>query len=131
MPDVQHGFDFERDFAARNGLELVPGSGNQWHNTQDLTGFSARWQLKSTRFKSYPLNHDELAELELACLGPGGTGELPLFAVNFEQRGTTYVVMRESDFHRITKEELKLTRETKVEARREKASTPQLLREDS
>jgi hypothetical protein len=129
-PDTEHGFAFEEDFAERNGLEQVPGSGNQWHNTQDVHGFKARWQLKSTRFKAFPLEQDDLLALEYACLGPGGTGEIPLAAVNFEQSHRSYVVMREEDFHRITQEKLVLTRQTKVEAKLERARVPEILREE-
>lgn len=132
VDDQGHGTAFEEAFARRNGLDRVPGSGNQWASKLDVEGLGARWTLKSTKFRSFPLSLDVIQELLEACEGVGGTGEIPMGAVELDNRHTkeTIVFMRESDFNRIQQEQISLTRETKADARRREATVPQLLREE-
>lgn len=131
--DQLRGGLFEKKFAKRNGLQQVPGSGNQWTSKLDLKGLGARWTLKSTKFRSFPLSMDIVEEMVEACEGPGGTGEIPMGAVELDNRhdGEVIVFMRESDFNRLQQEQISLTRETRAEAKRRAAEVPQLMREDS
>jgi hypothetical protein len=66
-----------------------------------------------------------------ACEGPGGSGEMPMWAVRLmNDPEHDYVVMRKSDFLRFQKEELVFARESKADAKRRKASIPELMRDD-
>lgn len=114
------------------GLEPVPGSGSQWHSKLDVHGLGARWSLKSTKFGSFPLSTDFFDELREHTQGPGGTGELPLGAIeiNSGRDPEVVVVMPEWVFKLLASERLELVRESKAEARRRRASVPQLLRDD-
>lgn len=132
MPDTDHGTQFEIDFAKRNGLDRVPGSGSQWHSKMDVHGKSVRWSLKSTRFASFQVSRVLFEELAEATGGVGGTGEIPMLAVQLQARTANppvVVCMLEEDFRRLATEHLELVRESKAEARRRAASTPQLLRD--
>lgn len=129
-PDTQHGFDFEEFLAGMLGLEQVPGSGSGPFWKLDLQGFASRWSLKSTQFKSYPLNVDDIDEAEAACLGPGGTGEVPMFAVRIHDDNHILVCMSPDTFKRIASGELKIGIESKGEARRRQSSIPALFREE-
>lgn len=125
------GGEFEERFAREMGLDRVPGSGNQWISQLDLKGFAARWSLKWTRFRSFQLDTDLIDEAVIACEGPGGTGEMPLWGVELNDNPDyDLVIMRKSDFKRMTQEELVLSRESKADARRRLAGVPQLLREE-
>jgi hypothetical protein len=127
--DMESGRDFEVAFAKEMGLEPVPNSGATWHSKLDLRGFSARWSLKWTGKLSYVLSRATLEEAQEATDDPGGgTGEMPLWA--FDVAGDWYVLVRASDFKRITSEELVLSRESKAESKRRTADVPQLFRED-
>jgi hypothetical protein len=130
VPDTQHGFDFEETFAREMGLDPVPGSGNQWHSKLDETGFGARWGLKSTQFKSYPVSQGEIDEVVMACEGPGGAGEMPLWAFRIGDDEHVLIGIRPVDFKRLAAGELVLARETKAESRRRRASIPILLRDE-
>lgn len=129
-PDTQHGFDFEDSFAERNGLDKVPGSGNQWHSKLDLHGFSIRVSCKSTQMKSYPVNVGDIDEAREACYGPGGTGEIPVWAIRIHDDDHVMVMVEESTWRRMTQENMVMSKQDVASARRERASVPALLRED-
>lgn len=130
QPDQQHGFDFEEKLAADLGLDQVPGSGSGPIWKLDLQGFTARWSLKSTQFKSYPMNVDDIDEAVDVCLGPGGTGEVPMWGIRIHDDDHILICMTPDTFKRIASGELKLTQESKGEARRRRASVPALFREE-
>lgn len=126
------GNRFEAEFAAEMGLERVPGSGNQFHSKLDETGFGARWSLKATIFKSFPLSTELIDEaVEATVSAVGGTGELPLWAIRLEDNSEyDLVVMRKADFKRITSEGITLSSNTKAEERRARASMTILERQE-
>lgn len=130
--DADYGTEFEEQFAVRNGIRRVPGSGSQWHSKLDVHGRGARWSLKSTKHQSFSIGTELIRELVIGCLGSGGSGDIPLGAVELDNRDTKQVVvfMREEDFRDLMSERMELSRETKGEARRREASVPQLLREE-
>ncbi len=125
------GREFEEQFAEELGLKLVPGSGSQWHSKLDVKGKGARWSLKATRHRSYSLSCDDLEELAVACYGLDGDGSLPLMAIRLyaEDDPVEVVVMLKDDFLPIVRGEYTLAQETKVNARRRLANTPELLRD--
>lgn len=132
MPDTQHGFDFEEYLATLFGMERVPGSGNQFHAKLDVTdsGMLSRWSLKSTKHKSYPISQAEIDEAVFACEGPGGKGEIPVWALRVGDDDHILICFRPHDIKRIMEEEIKLVREDKTDAKLRRASLPELLRDD-
>ena len=129
----QLGRDFEKELATEFGLKQVPGSGAVWHSKLDIHGNDARWSLKSTDLVSFPITLTDIREAFEACYGPGGDGSIPLFAVRMQQIDEDFVVMRKEDFIAFHADDLKLINSDErpqVAARKKRARTPELLREE-
>jgi hypothetical protein len=130
--DSKRGYSFEEDFAREMGGDLQPGSGNQWWCKQDIDGLKKLWQLKSTTTKVNPLNLDVIKDTIDAVEAPGGVGGDYEPGWALEIGGEVFVMERLSDWKRrfTEHEKLSLGLETKGEAKRRAARSPQLLRED-
>ena len=128
----QLGREFEDDLALEFGLDVVPGSGNQWHSKLDLQGNEARWSLKFTLQNQFPLTYNDLVEAIKACEGTGGDGAMPLWAVRFGVSDDDFIILRKDDFKRLAAGELELVNEAKPKAaqRKAKARVPRLLRNE-
>lgn len=121
---------FEHDLAEELGIQRVPGSGSQWHSKLDIQGKGTRWSLKYTDEKGINLTRATLAEAILACGGIGGTGETPVWATRLNGMDD-FVTMRLSDWKSFFMENNAFKIEqSKVQERRARAKTPQLMRED-
>ena len=123
------GREFEKEFAKEFGLELIPGSGNQWYSKLDVMGRGARWSLKATEKNSASISKDTIEEAILACTNMSGDMTIPLWA--FKIGNHEMVMMRKEDFKSWEKKELIFTEDkksTNLEERKARASTPRLLR---
>jgi hypothetical protein len=71
-------------------------------------------------------------EVEEATEGAGGTGEIPMIAIQVGAGSDpeVYIAMKEDDFRILASEKLNLVSESKAEARRRQAEVPQLFRAD-
>ncbi len=124
--------EFETEFAKELGLERVPGSGNHWSRKMDVDGRGLRFSLKYTSDMGIHIYDDTIRENIEACEGLGGSGDIPMWAF---RRGpypdVDLVMMRKDDFIRLFGEEVKLftPARAKLDARRKRASTPALLRD--
>lgn len=126
----ERGAEFEVQFSKRLGLRRVPGSGSQWHSKLDVHGKGARWSLKFTTKPSFTITARLIQEARDATMGVGGTGEIPMWAICIESLGT-FVLMSEDDFTELAAGKITLANETsKADARRRRASVPQLLRDE-
>lgn len=121
------GTQFEEDLAEELGLRRVPGSGNQWHSKMDVHGRDMRWSLKATDKEGYRVNREFFEENLRATTGLGGTGETPMWALRFPFGD--FVIMRKDDFI-ATGGEFSVPASTSGQDRRNRASVPQLLREE-
>lgn len=123
------GAEFEESFAEEMGLDLVPGSGSQWHSKLDVSGGGARWSLKATSHKSYSLKKEDLLEIQAAC---AETGEIGLMAIELDHFDDPIVaiVLDPNNFKQFAAGEFQFVLETKSDARRRRAHVPELLREE-
>jgi len=125
------GKQFEKDLAEEFGLELVVGSGNQFHSKLDLQGKEARWSLKATSKSSASIKVSDIVEAIQACTNIVGDGSIPLWAYRID--GHDMVMMRKEDFIEFQKGELQLIKQDmddKYEQRSTRASVPRLLRDE-
>ena len=126
------GGAFEQEFAERHGLKPVAASGSQWHSKLDANGRGARWSLKATKDVGYRIKPEDLVEL-LSAHAPGESGEMRLMGICIgygTEYETTVVLMLEEDFESVAQGETVLVVEDKTKAKRRRAATPQLLREE-
>jgi hypothetical protein len=123
------GTEFENDLASELGLQRVPGSGNQWHAKLDVKGRGTRWSLKATSDDGFRVSHSMIMEAIFATEGIGGTGEIPVWAIRLGT-GDDFIIMRKQDWIRFMKDEGFSIPKSKSEERRQRAATPQLLREE-
>lgn len=136
MTPQERGREFEDELALEFGLDVVPGSGSQWHSKLDITGKGARWSLKYTEGHSVPLTAVDLYEAVEACEGIGADGSMPLWAIRMEKLfgvcETDFVLLRKEDFRSLAAGELELIAPEKPKAaqRKARAAIPALLRED-
>jgi hypothetical protein len=134
-PDVDHGFEFEREFASDYGSDLVPGSGNQWYAKQDVDGAQMLWQLKSTKDteKGFRVTPGMIKDTIDAIEAPGGVGGDYMPGWAFRVGGERFVMLRDEDYRRqvIDREHRIVLPESKGEARRRISRVPQLLREET
>jgi hypothetical protein len=124
------GGRFEADFADEMGLERVPGSGSQWHSKLDVKGRGVLWSLKATT--AARISGKDFEEAIHATFGPGGDGRMGLMALRFfaeTDDELDLVLMRKDDFFSIASGKYELVQQDKTAARRERAATPELLRD--
>lgn len=131
----KEGLEFENDLSKEFGLERVSGSGSTWHSKLDLSGYGARWSLKYSSKKIFPLKYEDLEKAIDACLGPGGDGSIPIWAARIKPLNEDFIVMRKEDFKLMQMGYTKLLKiidlsNEKVRARKERAKKPELLREE-
>lgn len=119
------GTEFENDLAKELGLHRVSGSGNQWHNQLDVKGRGTRWSLKATAEEGFRIDRKMLIE---ALNVVSTTGEVPIWAVRIP--AGDFITMRKEDWIRFLQEGEFTIPLDKTAAKRLRANTPQLLRED-
>ena len=127
------GTEFEKELAEEFAIQRVPGSGNQWHSKLDLSGFSARWSLKSTEKNSISIKRETIDEAIRACFGSSGAMEIPVWAFRIGDREHDMVMLRKEDFKMLQAGEIKIIGEdipAQIGQKRARAKTPFLLRED-
>jgi hypothetical protein len=125
------GKSWEEEVQRDTGGRLQPNSGATPFFKLDIEGAgSFLISAKATDFLTYPLGAAAMQEVEHALLAPGGLGPgvLPILAIRV--RGAKFGVVRWDDFVDMASEERTLFRESKTAAKRRRALTPQLLRED-
>lgn len=130
--ETEAGFAFERELANELGMELQPGSGNQFYARLDMRGKLLRLSAKCTKFKSYPLGVDELEEAMTAVDAPGGevAGTIPIWGIRVAHDPRyDVIVMRKEDWIRAFTEERKFVVQSKADGKRERSSLPALLRD--
>lgn len=98
MPPPNSGVKFERDVASRLHLDLVPGSGNQWHSKLDVKGRLTRWSLKFTKKDRYSLKQSDIDEMVTATQGISGDGRIPLMLIRLAEPKYDLVVICLEDF---------------------------------
>jgi hypothetical protein len=134
---IENGNQFERDFCARIGGELTPGSGNKWYAKLDVDSGTILWSLKSATTSggkpavSYLLSIHEFNEAIEASRGPGSRDIIPGMAIRIG--GVLDIVaMRVDDLLEILREpeRFRLKTESKGELKARRARTPALLREE-
>jgi len=133
MTDSQEkGRQFEKEAAKELGLDLVPGSGNQWHSKLDLKGRATRWSLKFTDTKSYRLDQSDIDEAYVATQGLTGDGRVPLWLVRLQTSDYDLVIMKKEDFLALQSGEVEFYEEKirKSDIRRARAKVPFILREE-
>ena len=128
----QLGREFEEELADEFGLKQVPGSGSVWHSKLDMQGNNARWSLKFTGNASFPIKFTDIVEALEACYGVGGDGATPIWAARIEQLDQDFIVMRKEDWVAFNINDIQLinTDRPQVAARKKRARTPELLREE-
>jgi len=125
------GKQFEKDLAGEFGLELVPGSGNQFHSKLDLQGKEARWSLKATDKASASIKISDIKEAIAACYNIVGDSSIPMWAYRIQDHDM--VMMRKEDFIELQRGELELINtqvDEKYQQRAARANMPRLLREE-
>lgn len=127
MSDI--GREWEREFAAEMGGELVPASGALWFAKLDVGDRHFLWSLKATGKGERTIARDELREVVEACEGPGGTGDMPGMALKID--GEAFVLLRLSDFRHVVEEKIQYVKQSKADAKRDRARLPILLRDES
>ena len=129
---LQAGRDFEKQVAEFLGAEMVPGSGNQWYAKLDVGeagGLLA--SLKWSTVDQMPRLTRLMNETRQAITAPGGAGIETFGAVILGGPQKTTITMYLDDFARAFEEKITLTRQSKVDAKIDRARTPILFREDS
>lgn len=124
---------FEEEIAEEFGLTRVPGSGNQWYRKLDVDGRGLQLSLKWTNSLGITVDGEALREAIEACYGPEGSGNTPMWVVRRNPfRDQDVVMMLKSDFLKFFGEEVKLVQpsQARMEAKRKRARTPQLFREE-
>jgi hypothetical protein len=124
------GRQFEKELAQEFGLKQVPGSGSTWHSKLDINGNGARWSLKFTEKSWFPITMADIHEALDACYGVGGAGETPIWAARVPEGD--FIIMRKEDFIALHENDMTfiVKENKKLAARKAKANTPELLRED-
>lgn len=125
------GRQFEKDLAEEFGIKQVPGSGSVWHSKLDLYGSEARWSLKFSEKKQFPISYNDIEEALQACFGLGGDGATPIWAARIDLGD--FVIMRKEDWVDMQSENftsLINKGNPKAEARKAQARLPELLRDD-
>jgi hypothetical protein len=120
--------EFEHDLAAELGLRRVPGSGNQWSHTLDVSGRGTRWSLKYTEKEGYRLSKKDINEAVSATDGIGGTREVPIWAVRLAGADDDFIIMRKGDWISFLLENSFTIPQTKAQERRARGRVPQLMR---
>ncbi len=130
MTPQNQGRQFEKDLAEEFGLKQVPGSGSVWHSKLDIKGNDFRWSLKYTEKNQVPISFADILEALEACYGAGGDGSTPIWAMRIPVGD--YIILSKEDFKAIQNGWIKIINEDnpKVEQRKAKARTPELLRDD-
>jgi hypothetical protein len=124
------GRRFERFWAAIFGTEPQKGSGNQWFCKLDVADGSITWSLKWTGDESIRITKDMLREADRAVY-ENGDNSIPGIAVSIDNGAEVIVAMRASDFIRMmSTSAAKYIVPSKAEAKRQRASVPNLLREE-
>lgn len=128
---LEKGRDFEKQTASFLGAKLVPGSGNQWHAKLDVGkagGLLA--SLKWSRRDPIPRLSTLMRETSDAITAPGGVGLETIGAVILGAPGKrSTITLYLDDFARVVEEDLKLTTQSKVDAKLARARTPVLFRD--
>lgn len=119
----QEGLDFEVDLMRELGVELLPGSGNQWFSKLDLKGQGFRISAKSSR--SRVVVDDKLINEALSGCDDGA---IPLWAIRVPSGD--FIMMDIDTFKAFQNADIQLNiPSTKSETRKARADTPQLLRD--
>jgi hypothetical protein len=120
----QEGRDFETDLAVAFGVDVTPGSGNQWHSKLDLKGKGVRISAKASR-KHVVVDNDLIDEAVIGC----DDGTIPLWA--FRIPAGDFIMLDIDDFKSFMAGEIEFDiPHTKSEERKARARVPQLLRGD-
>lgn len=132
---VRSGYEWEREFAALVGGEVVPGSGSGKFRKLDVrasvNGRSVLFSCKSTAHRTSTLSPELLAEATNHVRGPGGHGGgmLPAIALRFGDRRV--VVMEEDEFADLfSSVGVEMVTPGKARARFEASKSPPLARTD-
>jgi len=124
------GLAFEEELARELGLQRVPGSGSGFSSRLDLHGYGVRWSLKWTRKDSCPVGANEIDEAVCACEGPGGTGDIPVWAVRLRSDPKyDLVIMRKNDWKAMCEDASRLHKQSSADAKRIRSSIPAIIRE--
>jgi hypothetical protein len=130
MPDrnaIARGFEFEKRVNDALHLRSTPGSGNKWYNRGDGSGGGIMVESKAEKIKTW---REVKSRLALAAEEAQGTGDVPVLAL-LDEDDEECVIMTLADFSRIRTELMPVqVQETKAEARKRRAATPLLLREE-
>lgn len=81
--------------SAEYGGKLTPGSGNGWVKKADMRTEHELVEFKTTTKESYPLTASELMKLRDQALLDS---RLPVFEIEFANRGHTCVVLDKNDY---------------------------------
>jgi hypothetical protein len=119
------GIDFETHVAEAVGGSTVPGSGSGWRNKSDVRS-PLLLSAKATASRSWSQTRRDLSEAIDYALG---TGLIPGLAV-LDDDDSAFIVMRLEDLALALSGEVVLTPvKSAGEVRRDRASTPALLRD--
>ena len=125
------GRQFEDDMARLLGLDKVPGSGNQpWYKLDLGDAGNLLLSLKWTGARTFTINQALLDEVDQAVVAPGGVGGDVLGGLLVGLNGRAILCMDASDMVRMLQEKRKFGVQTKADARRERAKTSILDRDD-
>lgn len=126
---------FEKELAKELGLQIVPGSGNQWHSKLDLKGKLARWSLKYTGAKSFTITQHDVTEAVEATQGISGDGSIPVWAIRLQSPEFDLILLRKNDFLLLQEGEIRIVGDDsppkKSDIRRARSHVPVLLRDDN
>lgn len=119
----QEGRDFEADLAVAFGIDVTPGSGNQWFSKLDLKGKGVRISAKASR--KHVIVDDELIDEAIAGCDDG---RIPLWAIRVP--AGDFIMLDIEDFKSFVAGDIQLNDipHTKRDERKVRADTPQLLR---
>jgi hypothetical protein len=82
--------------AAHYGGTRTPGSGNGWIKKADVSTENLLIELKTTTKDSFSLKVSDLSKIFDQALIDG---KMPVFEIEFAERGITCVVLNKEDFH--------------------------------
>ncbi len=123
------GHDFEEEVNDLLDGQLQPGSGNQPFKKLDIDKqefiVSCKWTSKASIRVDAPMLSDAL----LASLGPGGTGQVPLWVLGIEgAQMPPLALLRLTDLIALLEAEVKVFTPSKSTTKIAEASMPQLFK---
>ena len=131
MTHFEEGRTFEEQMADRLGLEMVPASGATPWAKLDLGEdgqllLSLKWTSKGT----FTINMGLVGEIDDAVSAPGGVGGDVIGGLLYYLNGKIRIDMDAVDLMKMLQEKRRFGMQSKAEAKRERARTPILQRED-